>query len=110
IKRGENLKIYRFSPSDFNELAAVFTGPHPETGEELTIADETHPEGAPAFDLPAQPAVFAPGPEPEEIAEIAAKLREGAGLPDQPSGVVAQNVHANGDSNGVMDKVKDAIG
>jgi Mn-containing catalase len=111
IKRGEHLKLYRFSQNDFKELAAVFNGPHPETGEPLTVAEETHPEGAPAFDLPAQPAVFAPGPAPEEVEEIAAKLREAAGLPKEPTGVVAQNADSNehGAGNGVMDKVKDAI-
>ena len=61
IERGEHLKLYRFSPDDFHELAAVFNGPHPETGEELVVADEIAPEGAPAYDLPPQPAVFAPG-------------------------------------------------
>ena len=40
IKRGEHLKLYRFSPEDFQEIKAVFNGPHPETGEELTIAEE----------------------------------------------------------------------
>ncbi len=92
IERGEHLKLYRFSPEDFGEIRAVFNGPHPETGEELTIADEPSPEGAPPFDLPPQEAVFAPGPEPEEIAEIAAKLRSQAGLPEQPTGLVAQDV------------------
>ena len=71
IKRGEHLKLYKFSPDDFKELAAVFNGPHPETGEELTIAEEIMPEGAPAYDLPPQTAVFAPGPEPKEIQELA---------------------------------------
>jgi Mn-containing catalase len=89
IKRGEHLKLYRFSPDDFQELSAVFNGPHPETGEELEVAEELHPEGALAYDLPAQPAVFAPGPEPDEIEEIAAKLRSAAGLPKKPTGVVA---------------------
>src|SRR6201994_4452239 len=60
IKRGEHLKLYRFSPEDFQEIKAVFNGPHPETGEDLVVAEETHPEGAPAYDLPEQPAVFAP--------------------------------------------------
>jgi Mn-containing catalase len=96
IERGEHLKLYRFSPEDFQEIAAVFNGPHPETGEDLQIAEEIQPEGAPPFDLPAQPAVFAPGPEPEEIAEIAAKLRQAAGLPKQPTGVVANNGSGNG--------------
>ncbi len=89
IKRGEHLKLYRWSRDDFQELAAVFNGPHPETGEELEVAEELHPEGALAYDLPSQPAVFAPGPEPGEIEEIAQKLREAAGLPKEPTGEVA---------------------
>jgi Mn-containing catalase len=89
IKRGEHLKLYRWSPDDFQELSAVFNGPHPETGEELEVAEELHPEGALAYDLPAQPAVFAPGPEPGEIEEIAQKLRQAAGLPKEPTGEVA---------------------
>jgi Mn-containing catalase len=103
IQRGEHLKLYRFSADDYKEIAAVFNGPHPETGEELKIADEVQPEGAPPFDLPPQTAVFAPGPEPEEIAQIAARLREAAGLPKEPTGVVANN------GSGVLGKVKDAI-
>ena len=75
IERGEHLKLYRFSPDDYQEIAAVFNGPHPETGEELTIADEISPEGAPPYDLPSQTAVFAPGPDPEMIAESRPKLR-----------------------------------
>jgi Mn-containing catalase len=104
IERGEHLKLYRFSPSDYQEIAAVFNGPHPETGEELRIAEEVQPEGVAPFDLPSQPAVFAPGPEPQEIAEIAARLRQAAGLPKEPTGVVANN-----GGNGVMKKVKDAV-
>jgi Mn-containing catalase len=89
IKRGEHLKLYRWSPDDFKELAAVFNGLHPETGEELEVAEELHPEGALAYDLPPQPAVFAPGPEAGEIEEIAQKLRQAAGLPKEPTGEVA---------------------
>jgi Mn-containing catalase len=103
IKRGEHLKLYRFSPDDYKEIAAVFNGPHPETGEDLRIAEEIQPEGAPPFDLPAQPAVFAPAPEPEEIAQIATKLRQAAGLPKEPTGLVANN------GKGVIGKVKDAV-
>ncbi|MDQ6817582.1 MAG: manganese catalase family protein [Actinomycetota bacterium] len=103
IQRGEHLKLYRFSPSDYQELSAVFNGPHPETGEELGIAEEMHPKGAPPFDLPAQPAVFAPAPDPGEIAEIAQKLRQKAGLPKEPTGVVANN------GQGFVGKVKEAL-
>ena len=47
------------------------------------------PEGVLPNDLPTQPAVFAPDYAPEEIAEIAAKLRTAAGLPKEPTGAVA---------------------
>jgi Mn-containing catalase len=90
IKRGDHLRLYRFSPEDYKELATVFNGPHPETGEELAVVDEA-PEGALPNDLPSQPAVFAPDYAPEEIAEIARKLREAAGLPKEPTGAVAND-------------------
>ena len=52
------------------------------------MVDEA-PEGVPPRDLPPQPAVFAPDYAPEEIAEIATKLRQTAGLPKEPTGLVA---------------------
>jgi Mn-containing catalase len=102
MEKGEHTKLYRFSPTDYLELAAVFNGPHPETGEPLAVVDEA-PEGFPPFDLPAQEGVFAPDYAPEEIAEIARKLREKAGLSDEPTGEVAN------DTQGVVDKVKGAV-
>ncbi len=105
IEAGEHRKLYRFSPSDFQEIAAVWNGPHPETGEDLVVPEEPQPAGAAAFDLPPQEAVFAPSADPGEIAEVAQRLRKAAGLPDQPTGTVAQD----GGGNGVVDKVKDAI-
>jgi Mn-containing catalase len=98
IKRGDHLRLYRFSPSDYLELAAVFNGPHPETGEELEVVDDP-PEGVPAHDLPPQPAVFAPDYAPDEIAEIAAKLREQAGLPKEPTGEVADGLASSRSSS-----------
>jgi Mn-containing catalase len=59
IDKGLHKILYRFSPSDYQELSAVFTGPHPETGEELEV-EQGPPEGALPRDLPPQPAVFAP--------------------------------------------------
>jgi Mn-containing catalase len=79
IERGEHLKLYRFSPEDYKEIVAVFTGPHPETGEDLEVVDHA-PEGVPPNDLPPQPAVFAPDYAPEEISQIAQKLRKAAGV------------------------------
>ena len=90
LERGEHLRLYRFSQEDFNEVTAVFKGPHPETGEDLEVADVPHPVGAPAHDLPPQTAVFAPDYAPEEIAQIAQKLRKQAGLPKEPTGQVSE--------------------
>jgi Mn-containing catalase len=102
IAKNLHLKLYRFSPSDYLELAAVFNGPHTETGEPLVVEDEM-PEGVPPRDLPPQPAVFAPDYAPEDIAEVAARLREAAGLPKEPTGVVAD------DAGGVVGKMKQKL-
>jgi Mn-containing catalase len=88
IQRGDHRRLYRFSPNDYREIVAVFNGPHPETGEDLVVVDEA-PAGFPAPDLPPQPDVFAPSYAPEEITEIAQRLRKAAGLPDEPLGEVA---------------------
>ena len=90
IEKGLHLKLYRFSPDDYREMAAVFNGAHPETGEPLEVVDHA-PEGFPPNDLPPQADVFAPDYAPEEIAEIAQKLRKAAGLPDKVTGIVANN-------------------
>ncbi len=108
MDKGSHTKLYRFSPSDYLELAAVFNGPHPETGEPLEVVDEA-PEGFPMHDLPSQPAVFAPDYAPEEIREIADKLRKKAGLPDEPTGEYADD-SGNGSKAGTAKKaVKKAV-
>jgi Mn-containing catalase len=99
-----HLKLYRFSPSDYLELAAVFNGPHPETKEPLQVVDEA-PDGFPWPDTPPQPAVFAPDYAPEEIAEIAQKLRKRAGLPDEPTGAVSHPGAWQALRGGPLDKV-----
>jgi hypothetical protein len=103
IQAGTHRKLYRFSPSDYLEIAAVFNGPHPETGESLFVEDQI-PEGVPPTDLPAQPAAFSPDYAPEEIAEIARNLRVAAGLPEEPTGEV---VPASG--SGLVGKAKDLV-
>jgi len=102
IEKGLHRTLYRFSPKDYQEIVAVWNGPHPETGEDL-IVEQGPPEGAPWYDLPPQPAVFAPDYAPEEISEIAQRLRKEAGLPDDPLGEVANP------GNGLLGKVKDKL-
>ena len=79
LDAGSHLTLYRFSPDDYKEVVAVFKGPHPETGEDLVVADEA-PEGFPWPQAPPEPDVFAPDYAPDEIAEIAQRLRKEAGL------------------------------
>jgi Mn-containing catalase len=88
IKKDLHRTLYRFSTTDYHEIAAVFNGPHPETGEDLIVEDGP-PEGALPRDLPPQTDVFAPDYSPEAIAEIAQKLRKAAGF-DEPTGKVAE--------------------
>jgi Mn-containing catalase len=107
IERGEHVKLYRFSPDDYREIVALFNGPHPETGEELVVVDGP-PEGTLPNDLPPQPAVFAPDYAPEEIAEIAQRLRKAAGLPDQPTARVAHSGEAVREE-GIVGKVADKL-
>ena len=68
------------------------------------VRDAANADGALPNDLPPQTAVFAPDYAPAEIAEIAARLRSSAGLPDQPTGRVAN------EPEGLVDKVKDKLG
>jgi hypothetical protein len=53
--------------------------------------------------LPPQTDVFAPDYAPQDIAEIAQRLRKAAGLPDEPTGEVAD------EPEGVMDKLKEVV-
>jgi len=101
LAAGEHTKLYRMSPDDYRELAAVFNGPHPETGDALQVVDGP-PEGVEPNDLPAQPAVFAPDYAPEEIAQIAERLRERAGVPKTPAPPIAG-------SQGVVGKLVDKM-
>ena len=64
IKRGEHLRLYRFSPDDFLELGAVFNGPHPETGEQLVIAERPIPRAFPRTICPPSAPSSHPVPTP----------------------------------------------
>jgi Mn-containing catalase len=84
LARGSHLKLYRFTPDDYKEVAAVFTGPHPETAEPLRV-EHPAPEGFPWPEQSAENDVFAPGYEPEEITAIARRLRKDAGFAEPSS-------------------------
>ena len=63
IRQGLASQAFRFSPEDYLELAAVFNGTHPETGEQLQVIDDPI-EGVPANDLPRSPRCSLPTTHP----------------------------------------------
>ena len=81
------LRIDRWGTELPPSLRSRSERPHPEMGDELEVVDGP-PEGALPNDLPPQPMAFVPDLHPEEIAEIAARLRTDAGLPKEPTGEV----------------------
>ena len=103
LRRGEHTKLYRFSPDDYREIVAVWTGSHPETGDALRVVDGP-PEGALPHELPPQPAVFAPDYAPEEIAQIAQRLRQGR----RPARV-ADGRRANAEEAGLVETARAVV-
>jgi Mn-containing catalase len=76
LEEGSHRRLYRFSPTDYKEMAAIWEGekalPDEPKGE-LEVVDGP-PEGAAMPDLEGTPSAFAPDYAPEEMFEIATKL------------------------------------
>ncbi|CAN5848246.1 manganese catalase family protein [soil metagenome] len=79
MENGSHTKLYRFSPSDYKNLGAIWNGSTPDGPGECEVVDGT-PEGGPLTDLGHAPESFAPEYHPEEIQEIAEKLKKAGGL------------------------------
>jgi Mn-containing catalase len=75
VERGLHARLYRFSPDDFKDIRAVWQGEHPIDGTPLEVVDglPDHAADGP-YPAPEDPAVFAPGIDPGELAEIAQRL------------------------------------
>jgi Mn-containing catalase len=72
--KGEHAKLYTFSPSDYMNLAGVWSGTADwADGAPLEVV-QGHPAGGPAPEGTPNQAGFSPDYEPEEILEIAARL------------------------------------
>ncbi len=78
IDRGEHLKLYRFSQTDFLTLAATWKGTHPEDGQPLVVADEVMPQSGEKPVLADLKPAFVPDYETEEIEEIGKVLMKKA--------------------------------
>ena len=68
------------------------------------MVEDQIPEGVPWTDLPPQPTPFVPDYAPEEIGEVAQRLRVAAGLPEEPTGQVIPAL-----PDGIAGKVKDVV-
>ena len=89
----------------------MFNGPHPETGEELEVVDEIRPRASPPHDLPAAAGrVRARTTRRRRSPRSPRKLRKAAGLPKEPTGVVANNGSTNGKSSSTKAKKKAKVG
>jgi Mn-containing catalase len=70
---GLHRRLYRFSPNDYRECAAVWTGNHPDDNKPLEFIDGP-PEGGKLPELHGISEAFAPEYKAEEIFEMAQKL------------------------------------
>lgn len=61
--QGSHRTLYRFSETDFTNLATVWKGVHPDDGEEVGV-EQGPPAGGEQADLPESPEHFAPGYDP----------------------------------------------
>ena len=75
LEESEGLHTIMYHQSkDYNELAKIWNGPHPEDGKPLVVTDEM-PKGYPAPDLEMEPQLAAPGDiDPEMLKYYADKL------------------------------------
>ncbi len=77
LAEGSHRRLYRFSPSDYDEMRGIWGGgetalPGDPQGE-LEVVDGP-PEGGKIHDLTGAPSAFTPDYAPEEMFEIATKL------------------------------------
>ena len=74
--RGLHRILYRFSPSDYQQISQIWTGTHPEDGSPLEVV-QGPPEGATPPDLEEEPQLTSPlgtDIDPAMFADVAKKL------------------------------------
>jgi Mn-containing catalase len=65
--------MWRWSQSDlYEQIGEIWTGPHPEDGEELEVRDEM-PAGFPWPEFPEEPQLCAPGDIDRDLMSYYAK-------------------------------------
>jgi Mn-containing catalase len=72
-EQGLHRIMFRWSPTDFTQLAEVWKGPHPEDGSPLVVEDAI-PQGYPPPDLEEEPQLTSPGIDPDFLREAAKRV------------------------------------
>lgn len=78
-EQGTHRKLYTFSDEDYQDIAQIWKGTHPEDGSPLEVI-QGMPEGGPIPDLPDAPETFAPGISHEDFLQISQRLQRMAGM------------------------------
>ena len=67
--------LFRWSPTDFNQIGEIWKGAHPVDGSEVFVAKEDMPEGFDPPDLEEEPQLTSPdGVDPGFLNEVAKKI------------------------------------
>ncbi|MCU0704701.1 MAG: manganese catalase family protein [Fimbriiglobus sp.] len=72
--KGVHLKLYRFSPEDYKQAGLIWTGKHPEDGQEVTFEHLPADFGAPAPDLDPEPGIGGPL-DPDHMKEVLKRMK-----------------------------------
>jgi Mn-containing catalase len=71
---GIHTKLYRMSPADYNNIGAIWNGPHPDGGECVVTDGPPMETAGNHVELAGIGSAFAPEYHPEEVFEMAQKL------------------------------------
>ncbi|MFP4974463.1 manganese catalase family protein [Paenibacillus sp. CN-4] len=80
-EKSVHTKLYTWSDNDYNEIAQIWKGTHPEDGLPLEVIQGA-PKGVPVPDAPPLEEEFAPGIFAEDFAEIAKRLKMAGNIKD----------------------------
>jgi Mn-containing catalase len=78
--QGIHRKLYTFSPTDYQGIAQIWKGTHPEDGSPLEAVFGLPEHMGPVPDFEEKEEEFAPGVMPDDFLEIAKRLSRMAGL------------------------------
>ena len=90
IKRGDHLRLYRFSPDDYKEAGRSLQRPSPGDRRGADRRGRPHPTAPPHTTCPPSRRCSLPTTPPRRSLRSLQKLREQAGLPKQPTGLVSK--------------------